>query len=228
MKSWLLQQYDRLAARAAFLAVRNIQADVVAFSKLRATFDSAAYYDEHFQQARALSSRQEILIFAADLAPAEGLVLEFGVASGWTINLLSRRLAGRKIYGFDSFEGLPEKWWQMEKGAFAQEPPEVPPNVELVVGLFDATLPGFVQANEGPVALLHVDCDLYESTVTVFRQLEDRIQPGTVILFDEYWNYPGWREHEHRALQEFAQRANLRYRYVALVPNLQQVCIVIE
>src|SRR6185312_6095321 len=103
-----------------------------------------------------------------------------------------------------------------------------PPNVELVVGLFDDTLPAFASEHPGPVALLHVDCDLYQSTVTIFRELESRIGPGTVILFDEYWNYPGWREHEHRAFQEFIGRTNLRYRYAALVPNRQQVCVVIE
>jgi len=228
MKSWLLRQYDRLAARAAYQAVHNFQPDVVALAKLRAAFDSADYYEHHLQQATALNSRQAILAFAADHAPPEGLVLEFGVASGWTINLLGRRMPARKIYGFDSFEGLPGQWSTMEKGAFAQTPPKAPPNVELVVGLFDDTLPAFASEHPGPVALLHVDCDLYQSTVTIFRELESRIGPGTVILFDEYWNYPGWREHEHRAFQEFIGRTNLRYRYAALVPNRQQVCVVIE
>jgi hypothetical protein len=37
------------------------------------------------------------------------LWLEFGVASGRTINYISN-FTNDKVYGFDSFEGLPEKW----------------------------------------------------------------------------------------------------------------------
>jgi hypothetical protein len=37
------------------------------------------------------------------------LWFEFGVASGNTINYIST-FTNDKVYGFDSFEGLPEKW----------------------------------------------------------------------------------------------------------------------
>lgn len=227
MRSWLLRQYDRLAARAAYHALQHVQADVIAFARIRATVDSAAYYEQHFSGARALAGRVEMLAYAARLAPPEGLVLEFGVATGWSISQLARLLPQRRIFGFNSFDGLPQAWATMEKGAFAQSPPQVPGNVELVVGPFAETLPAFVQVHPETVALLHVDCDLYASTATVFEHLADRIGPGAVILFDEYWNYPGWREHEHRAFQEFIGRTGLPYHYVALAPNRQQVCVVI-
>jgi hypothetical protein len=46
------------------------------------------------------------------------LWLEFGVASGNTINYISR-FTQDTVYGFDSFEGLPEKWRDgFDKGAF--------------------------------------------------------------------------------------------------------------
>ena len=47
------------------------------------------------------------------------LWLEFGVASGRTINYISK-FTTDTVYGFDSFEGLPEKWRDgFDKGAFS-------------------------------------------------------------------------------------------------------------
>jgi hypothetical protein len=60
-----------------------------------------------------------------------------------------------------------------------------------------------------------VDCDLYSSTKTIFDHLGERLRPGSVIVFDEYFNYVGWREHEYRAFQECVHARSLRYRYVA-------------
>ena len=51
--------------------------------------------------------------------------------------------------------------------------------------------------------------------------------PGTVVLFDEYWNYPGWRQHEFKAFREFIDRTGLTYRYEGFVPTAHQVCVVI-
>jgi hypothetical protein len=91
----------------------------------------------------------------------------------------------------------------------------VRPNVTLHKGWFDQTLPDFVANHPGPIAFLHVDCDLYSSTKTIFQFLGDRIVPGTVILFDEYFNYPGWRDHEHRAFTELVEERGLECRWLA-------------
>jgi Macrocin-O-methyltransferase (TylF) len=124
----------------------------------------------------------------------------------------------RTIHGFDSFEGLPEDWFgKFRKGRFdtGGKLPKVRSNVKLHKGWFDETLPKFVAENDGPVAFLHVDCDLYSSTKTIFQYLGDRIVAGTIILFDEYFNYPGWQQHEHKAFQELVQERGLRYRWLA-------------
>jgi hypothetical protein len=44
--------------------------------------------------------------------------------------------------------------------------------------------------------------------------LGNRIVPGTVIVFDEYWNYPNWKEHEFKAFQEFVNKVGLEYEYL--------------
>ena len=73
------------------------------------------------------------------------LWLEFGVASGRTINYISS-FTKHNVYGFDTFEGLPEKWRVgCEKGAFNQNGvlPAVNENVVLIKGLFCDTLYSF-------------------------------------------------------------------------------------
>ncbi len=46
------------------------------------------------------------------------------------------------------------------------------------------------------IAILHIDCDVYSSTAVVFQHALPYSGPGTVVLFDEYWNYPMFAEHE--------------------------------
>jgi hypothetical protein len=75
--------------------------------------------------------------------------------------------------------------------------------VRLHPGWFEGSIPAWLESNPGPVAFIHVDCDLYRSTQTIFMLLAERIVPGTIILFDEYFNYPNWEQHEFRAFQEF-------------------------
>ena len=113
-----------------------------------------------------------------------------------------------------------------EKGLFAVEKlPPVPANAELVVGWFDRTLPDFLDRHPEPVSFLHIDCDLYSSTQTILTQLKERIVPGTVIVFDEYWNYPDWRRHEYLAFKEFVAQHRVRYCYTSLVPGFEMVAV---
>ena len=98
----------------------------------------------------------------------------------------------------------------------------------LVKGLFTDTVEGFLAAHDGRVSFLHIDSDLYSSADDVLHQLEGRIVPGKIVLVDEYWNYPGWLQHEFKAFAEFIVRTGLGYRYDSFVPTGHQVCVVIE
>ena len=153
---------------------------------------------------------------AYKLAPQKGLVVEFGVAKGETIKRLANVDKNRTVYGFDSFDGLPESWNGLGVGHFACELPEVQENVVLVKGLFDESLPKFLKENKDQVAFLHIDCDLYSSTKTVFDNLKDRMADGCIIVFDELLNYGGdiWREHEYKAFQEFLEESEYSYKCV--------------
>ena len=160
---------------------------------------------------------------------SRGTVLEFGVATGRTLNQFAKWLPNKPVHGFDGFEGLPEDWTsRMRKGFFARSNlPRVRKNCQLWVGWFDQTLPGFKEKVQltRPIALLHVDCDLYSSTVTVLNKLKDNIVPGTVIVFDEYINYPGWQLDEFKAWQEHCKMYGVNYEYIGRVSRHQKVAV---
>jgi predicted O-methyltransferase YrrM len=157
----------------------------------------------------------------------QGLVLEFGVATGRTLNHFARLLPEKTVYGFDGFTGLPEDWTsRMRKGFFARRSlPWVRKNCQLVVGWFSDTLPGFAKQHTQPLALLHIDSDLYSSAVTILAELHQQIVPGTVIVFDEYINYPGWQLDEFRAWKEYVARHQVKYKYIGRVSRHQKVAI---
>jgi hypothetical protein len=116
-----------------------------------------------------------------------------------------------------------------KKGTFKRNDlPKVAANVELIVGWFEKTLPGFLEAHPEPVSFQHVDCDLYSSTKTVLQYLRNQIVPGKIIVFDEYFNYVGWRLHEFKAFGEFVASSGLNYRYLGAVPAHQQVAVAIH
>lgn len=155
------------------------------------------------------------------LRGVEGDIVECGVSIGHgalLFLLLSDYLGvPRTYYGFDSFEGFPEPVAKDEKTPITGEnfwanPPEavlrvlrdgrisertIRDRVRLIKGLFDETLPSY----EGRIALLHLDCDLYESYQVALGALYDKVAKGGVIMFDEYADprWPGAR----KAIDEF-------------------------
>ena len=156
------------------------------------------------------------------------LFLEFGTYKGESINLCSKLMPEVNFYGFDTFEGLSESFSIWKRGRFdiKGKLPKVNKNVSLIKGYFNETLPKFLEEHKEKAAFIHIDCDLYSSTKTVFDNIYDRIVPNTVIQFDEYYNYPGWRNHEFKAFQEFCKKYNVEYEYIGI--SHMQVAVVIK
>jgi hypothetical protein len=198
--------------------------------QIRAREQSADYVEQHMADAAMFETRDDLLAHCLAIAPKDGLLLEFGVEKGASIRMLAK-LTPRTVHGFDSFEGLPENWTGTAepRGKFSLggRLPSVPANVLLHKGWFDQVLPGFLSANPGPAAFVHVDCDLYSSTKTVLTALAPRLVAGTVLLFDEYFNYPNWRQHEFRAFQEFVALSGTSYRYVGFSMKNGHVAVVL-
>lgn len=186
---------------------------------------SAEYLMNHMRQAQNFATDYDLHEAVRDWVNIDGHKLEFGVASGRTIRHWARLWPNDTIHGFDSFEGLPETWlWNIRRGHFAQQLPRVPANVQLHQGWFDQTLPNRVE-HQGPVAFLHIDSDLYSSANYVLNTLAQRIVPGTVIVFDEYFNFPGWQQDEFRAWREFVAKHRVEYEYLGFVSSHQEVAV---
>ncbi len=241
LRRYLAQALRGLAhdlSQSSVWQARGDSYDILHFARMRAAASSARYFETHASKALIFEGAYQLLEFCvseckshAQAISAEGkspLFLEFGVHRGGTINHLASLLPGETVYGFDVFTGLPEDWRTgFTKGLFAvSKLPEVRPNVELVKGLFSESLPPFLAARpKAKVALLHVDCDLYSSTVDIFQNLAPMLTAGTIICFDEYWNYPGWRMHEFKAWREWVGKHHVTYEYIGFVPASQQMAV---
>lgn len=194
-----------------------------------------AFVETYLIDATVAPSDAEVLKFASDSVTVEGEYLELGVCTGKTINFLAALNPHKSVHGFDSFEGLPVPWVRddrtIEAGAFAFKKsgftPPVLHNVKLYKGLFSKTLPRFKKQYLGdkPIALLHVDCDIYESTKEAFDALGGNLVPGSVLVFDELYNYPGSERHEWKALNEFLEKSKLKAEYLAYNPFHEQVAL---
>ena len=197
--------------------------DVFAAGEREAVASSARFALEAMPFAATFPHPYATLEHALTLAPAQGLALEFGVYSGQTLKMISAARGG-EVYGFDSFEGLPEPWRSgFPAGAFdLDQLPDVS-GAELVVGWFADTVPGFLAEHPGPVSFLHLDADLYSSTRTVLDLVGPRLQPGSIVLFDEYFNYLGWEQHEHRAWAEYVARTGTHFEYLGYTIDNEQV-----
>ncbi|WP_454286046.1 class I SAM-dependent methyltransferase [Rhizobium arsenicireducens] len=190
----------------------------------RALEQSAEFVEDNLEDALIFADSEAIREYSFRQRPSEGLLLEFGVYRGASINGFARELARsqdhRRIHGFDAFLGLSEDWagHGVEKHAhfsLGGHAPEVEGNVSLVTGWVEDTLPVFLAQNDGPIAFIHVDTDTYTPCKTILTLCADRLVPGSVILFDELLSYPGWRLGEYKALTECIDRQRYTWKAFA-------------
>lgn len=130
----------------------------------------------------------------------DGDVVECGLAQGKSFLmfafLIKDEMKGRKLWGFDSFEGFPEPSKNdasirgSRRGDFGDtsvlaiqellrrselDRQFVKTQVTIVKGFLADSLPKY----RGPrIALLHLDVDLYESYVTALKELYPRVTRG--------------------------------------------------
>lgn len=150
----------------------------------------------------------------------QGIIAEFGVFKGKSINYFAKRCPNAQVYGFDSFLGLEEDWsgWILPAGWFSTNGvmPKCESNVKLYKGWFTETVPTFqTELGNKVISLLHIDSDTYKPAKYVLNALVKNLRPGSIIVFDEYYGYTGWRLHEFKAFQEFVIEHDLKYKYIA-------------
>ncbi len=156
--------------------------------------------------------------------------LEFGVSTGlsfrwWTDNIKN---SDSRFFGFDTFTGLPEDWGSFKKGDMANNNkiPEINDSrCSFYQGLFQQTLPKFLQTySSDRTKIIHMDADLYTSTLFVLTSLSHILRKGDIILFDEF-NVP---MHEFKAFSEWSKAFYIKYKVLAAVNNYYQVAIKLE
>lgn len=140
--------------------------------------------------------------------------LEFGVWKGKSSNLFSKFV--NKLYCFDSFEGLKEDWLgtPIPKGTFNlnKKIPNLNSNVEPVVGWVENTLDDFLKKHNPKINFVHLDMDTYSPSKFTLQKIKPYLVKNSIIIFDEYYNYEGWREGEFKALKEVFNESEFKYK----------------
>lgn len=235
MKNFLKNSLQRFGGAVFPFNAKWDLGDIGVELQRQATTETATYVVNNMLDVPSSDRWESVHDKALSCVEDDGLVLEFGVYSARTTNYIAQKLSHLTVHGFDSFLGLPENWRDgFPKGHFEVDSlPQVQSNVRLHQGWFDETLPRFLNAlldqnDQERVSYLHIDCDLYSSTKTVLGLLGDRIRTGSVIVFDEYFNYPGWRLGEYLAFKEFTSERSLKYEYISYNRKHEQVALKIS
>lgn len=164
------------------------------------------------------------------------LFLEFGVFMGHSMlnyyNIYLENNIEPNFFGFDAFEGLPEErmdphspWNTGDFNLNGNINPELlnKDGMQIIKGWFSDTLnDDTIQKFAGQKAgLVHVDCDIYTSTLEVLEFLvkNDLLVDGTIIVYDDWgaWKQSGLQEQdeyniaEGRAHKEICEKYNLKF-----------------
>ena len=156
--------------------------------------------------------------------------LEFGVAGGtsfmWWIK--ANQHPQSLFFGFDTFEGLPEDWHFFKKGAFSYDTPFIDDaRGTFIKGLFQDTLYKFLgnygknATNPDVTRVIHLDADLYSSTLFALTMLAPYLRKGDILLFDEF-NIPN---HEFAAWTDFVRSYYIKYEVLGAVNNFYQMAL---
>lgn len=177
-----------------------------------------------FPRTPLYASRYELYTaLARRIADEQVLYLEFGVFQGASLRAWSQLLRNplSELHGFDSFQGLPEGWNAYNpQGKFDIQgaiPRFDDHRVVLHTGWFHETLPGFALP-QCERLLVHIDADLYSSTKYVLETLKDSIRPGTILLFDEFYDHMN----ELRAFSELLESSDMTFRFLGGATSLSQ------
>jgi O-methyltransferase len=157
--------------------------------------------------------------------------LEFGVAgcSSFKFWLNSNDNPDSRFYGFDTFEGLPEAWGKFKKGSMnygIQEALNIKDSrVVFYKGMFQKTLPQFLRTQKHfDQLVIHMDADLFSSTLYVLIQLAPYLQRDDILIFDEF-SVPS---HEFRAFEIFTQVTGVKVELIGAVNNYLQTAFKIK
>ena len=148
----------------------------------------------------------------------DGIYLEFGVYKGLSANFFSKYV--NKLYVFDSFEGLKEDWvgTSAPKGSLNLDKniPNLNSNIVPIVGWIEDTLDEFLKKHNPKISFVHIDVDTYRTTKYILERIKPHLKSGSVIIFDELYNYVGWEHGEYKALVEVFNKDEFSFKAFAI------------
>jgi hypothetical protein len=169
------------------------------------------YWYRGFQYVEAISCEIKI-----NNLIKPGCILEFGVYKGRSIKILAKLFNDRNIYGFDCWKGLPISFgthWK-ENTFQSDKIKKDKKNIKLIDGYFEDSLPNFIKNFNEEISFIHIDCDIYSSTLTIFKYLQEHIKKGTIISFDEIIGYDEYLYHELLAFYQFIKFKKFNYSVI--------------
>jgi O-methyltransferase len=173
----------------------------------------------------------EVVSDKYELDKKDLLYLEFGVASGssffWWMKKNTHPASAFR--GFDSFEGLPEEWGGFKKGAMSFGQKELKDDrAEFIPGIFQESLHPFIELNKTLLQIkpkiIHLDADLFSSTIFVLSQLFPYLKKGDIIFFDEF----NVANHEFLAFKIFTESFYVKLRPIGAVNNFYQTAFIVD
>lgn len=187
-------------------------------------------YNDFYQETWDYERRYKLYeaIAASECLFQNGIhYLEFGVAGGQSFKwwLERNKNEASRFFGFDTFEGLPEKWGAFEKGSMAHALESLNINdarASFYKGLFQETVLPFLESYDGgSKKLIHIDSDLFSSALFVMTQLYRFLKPGDILLFDEF----AVPQHEFLAFKIFTESFYIKYEVIGAANNYLFVAI---
>lgn len=153
--------------------------------------------------------------------------LEFGVSQGHSFKWWCGHNTNpdSRFYGFDTFTGLPEDWNVFKAGAMSTEGkhPEINDSrAKFIKGLFQDTLPEFLKTFQNDKRkIIHLDADLYTSTLYVLASLHPCLKSGDILFFDEF----AVPQHEFLAFKNYVDSFRISYEVIGTMNNYFFVAI---
>ena len=156
--------------------------------------------------------------------------LEFGVANGGSFYwwMEHHTNTDSRFHGFDTFSGLPEDWGHFKKGDMNNGNEVLQTKdtrASFYQGLFQQTLPSFVKTfNNQNMSVVHMDADLYSSTLFTLTTLAPYLKKGDIIFFDEFC-VP---THEFLAVKNFTESYYINLKPIAASNNFLFTAFIVE
>ena len=194
--------------------------------KLALSLNDYTYTDERLKLVHILEAINYVRVAGAGGNTLPQTYLEFGCHSARTFSAAVNaarlfQMSNAAFYAFDSFEGLPETDVDVdgyfESGTFCTSRAEFVdilhkntgltlPDSNIIQGYYSESLSSQLQARMPKAGVVHIDVDLYSSTVDVLKFIKPLMVVGTVLIFDDWYCFPpGANKGELRALSEFSE-----------------------